>query len=224
MPRPGGPRVQEKSKDFKGSMIRLIKNLNPWKYMMSIALILALVSSVLALVAPNKLSDFADVIGAGLVPDTDKLQEVGTKIGENLASSDTSERMQLVFTELELTLEEKSQTEKVLSGMIDTSKEAVSAMILELPDKVLEYIISDIEIDGVTISSKDQIAVLRLSLKLGNETNTDSALKMIDELPVSVYNYYEMKTSGIVHTNVPVYSRFKNRDYRGIKTIVTEDK
>ena len=188
MPRPGGPRVQEKSKDFKGSMIRLIKNLNPWKYMMSIALILALVSSVLALVAPNKLSDFADVIGAGLVPDTDKLQEVGTKIGENLASSDTSERMQLVFTELELTLEEKSQTEKVLSGMTDVSKQAVSAMILELPDKVLEYIISDIEIDGVTISSKDQIAVLRLSLKLGDEINTENALKMIDELPVSVYN------------------------------------
>ncbi|MBQ8659925.1 MAG: ABC transporter ATP-binding protein [Bacilli bacterium] len=72
--------------------------------------------------------------------------------------------------------------------MTDVSKQAVSAMILELPDKVLEYIISDIEIDGVTISSKDQIAVLRLSLKLGDEINTENALKMIDELPVSVYN------------------------------------
>ena len=33
MPRPG-PRVEEKSKDFKGSMIRLLKNLNPWKYIL----------------------------------------------------------------------------------------------------------------------------------------------------------------------------------------------
>lgn len=48
--------------------------------------------------------------------------------------------------------------------------------------------------------------------------------KILDFLPVSVDNYYEMKTSGIVHANVPVYPRFKNRDYRGIKTIVTEDK
>lgn len=31
MPRPG-PRTNEKSKDFFGSMKRLLKNLNPWKY------------------------------------------------------------------------------------------------------------------------------------------------------------------------------------------------
>lgn len=45
--------------------------------------------------------------------------------------------------------------------------------------------------------------------------------KILDFLPVSVDNYYEMKTSGIVHANVPVYPRFKNRDYIGVKTIVT---
>lgn len=48
--------------------------------------------------------------------------------------------------------------------------------------------------------------------------------KILDFLPVSVDNYYEMKTTGIVHTNIPIYSRFTNRNYRGIKTIVTEDK
>ena len=48
--------------------------------------------------------------------------------------------------------------------------------------------------------------------------------KILDFLPVSVDNYYEMKTMGIVHRNFPIYSRFTNRNYRGIKTIVTEDK
>ena len=79
MPRPG-PKMQEKSKDFKGSMVRLIKNLNPWKYMMSLALILSMVSAILALVAPNKLSNFADLISAGLMPDTNKLQEVANLV------------------------------------------------------------------------------------------------------------------------------------------------
>lgn len=67
MPRPGrGNMNVEKSKDFKGSMFRLIKNLSPWKVMMVGALILAMVSAILALIAPHKLSDFADLISVGL--------------------------------------------------------------------------------------------------------------------------------------------------------------
>ena len=67
MPRPG-PRTNEKSKDFFGSMKRLLKNLNPWKYVVIFALILAMVSAILSLIAPNKLSDFTDIITDGLKP------------------------------------------------------------------------------------------------------------------------------------------------------------
>ena len=91
MPRPGGrgPGNFEKSKDFKGSMIRLIKNLKPWKFIMIIALALAMISAILALIAPNRLSKFADLIGEGLVPKTEVMQEIGEKIGENFSSLDT---------------------------------------------------------------------------------------------------------------------------------------
>ena len=76
MPRPGGPRVEEKSKDFKGSMKRLLKNLSQWKIIMILALTLAMISAILSLIAPNKLSDFADTISTGLVPNTEKIKEI----------------------------------------------------------------------------------------------------------------------------------------------------
>ena len=91
MPRPKGPRVQEKSKDFKGSMLRLLKNLKPWKYIMSIALILAMISAILSLIAPNKLSDFTDKVGEGLTPNTEKLAEIGNKIVENIQNTNFGE-------------------------------------------------------------------------------------------------------------------------------------
>ena len=56
MPRPGG-RNFEKSKDFKGSIKRLLSNLSNFKILLIIALTLAMVSSILSLIAPNKLSD-----------------------------------------------------------------------------------------------------------------------------------------------------------------------
>ena len=66
MPRPGVGMSLEKSKDFKGSILRLLKNLSPWKNVMILALLLAMISAILSLVAPHKLSEFADLIGVGL--------------------------------------------------------------------------------------------------------------------------------------------------------------
>ena len=55
MPRPG--RNFEKSKDFKGSIKRLFKSLDRWKVLLYFSLLLAMISSIIALIAPNKLSD-----------------------------------------------------------------------------------------------------------------------------------------------------------------------
>ena len=82
MPRPGR-HSNEKSKDFFGSMKRLLKNLAPWKVIMVLALTLAMISAILSLIAPNKLSDFADTISKGLVPKTEVLQEINTKVMGN---------------------------------------------------------------------------------------------------------------------------------------------
>jgi len=85
MPKFGGRGSEnfEKSKDFKGSMIRLIKNLKPWKIIMILALSLAMISAILALIAPKKLSKFADLIEEGLVPRVEVLEEIITKMQEN---------------------------------------------------------------------------------------------------------------------------------------------
>lgn len=134
MPRPGGrgPGNFEKSKDFKGSMIRLIKNLKPWKFIMILALILAMTSAILALIAPNRLSKFADLIGEGLVPNTKMFEVISEEMKKN-----------------------------------------------EVPE--------DIIIDGVTITVEDQTKMISIYQKMGEETGTDNALALMDELPESVY-------------------------------------
>ena len=80
MPR---PEKIEKSKDFKGSVIRLIKSLKGYRVAIGVGLILAMASSILSLVAPNKLSEITDYITVGLKPDGEKLQEVSKAIYGN---------------------------------------------------------------------------------------------------------------------------------------------
>ena len=115
MPRPGGPgpRATEKSKDFKGSMLRLFKNLKPWKYIMGLALCLAMISAILSLIAPDKLSDLTDTITEGISPNIEKLREVGEAIGENMASVDMQTKMDTLFTEVNMTQDEKIEVQNI---------------------------------------------------------------------------------------------------------------
>ena len=52
MPRPMHA-SSEKSKDFVGSIKRLLANLKPWKVLMGLAITLAFLSAILSLTAPN---------------------------------------------------------------------------------------------------------------------------------------------------------------------------
>lgn len=189
MPKHGGTRAQEKSKDFKGSMLRLLKNLNPWKYIMVISLLLAMISAILALITPNKLSDFADIIGDGLVPNTEKLQEIGVKIGDNFKATDFESKLPKLFIEVDLTKEEKAETTQIFNRLSKTQDPEKSLnLMISLPDKVLSYLLDDITIDEITITSSDQIAILKLASQMGDEIGTEKVLGLIDKLPKTVYN------------------------------------
>ena len=71
MPR-GGPMGRggdptDKAKDFKGAMKRLFSELKPFKILIYIAIVLAILGSIMSIIAPNKLSDLTDEISKGLM-------------------------------------------------------------------------------------------------------------------------------------------------------------
>ena len=78
-------REKETVKDLKGTFIRLFKNLDQWRYMMILSILLALFAAILSTVAPNKLADVADIIGDGIKPRTEKLEEISKQIYQNIS-------------------------------------------------------------------------------------------------------------------------------------------
>ena len=194
MPRPGGSRggAQEKPKNFWGSMKRLLKNLNSWKFLLIFGLILACASSVLALIAPNKLSDFTDEISKGLVPNTEVLTKISKKMTSNFNEENFTKTSTEIMTSDKLTASEKNAYKEVISKMTTLeSKEDASKLLLTLPDNVLKFYLTDFKIDGQTITVKDQLELMKLTSKMKGETSTENALKLIDEMPKSVKKLVE---------------------------------
>lgn len=199
MPRPMHA-PNEKSKDFVGSIKRLLSNLKPWKVLMTIAIILAFSSAILSLTAPNKLSSLTDVITNGIRPNTEILQEVVTKITDNFNSEAISEKTMLILTSEDISIEDKTTYQAFLNKMQEaTNKEASNnenasankemfKTILNLPSSILQVLVDDIEVNGVKISSEDEIAFLKSVIDIDASMVTDDTLKVMDNLPESIYN------------------------------------
>lgn len=199
MPRPMHA-TNEKSKDFVGSIKRLLSNLKPWKVLMTIAIILAFSSAILSLTAPNKLSSLTDVITNGIRPNTEILQEVVTKITDNFNSEAMSEKTMLILTSEDISIEDKTTYQAFLNKMQEaTNKEASNnenasankemfKTILNLPSSVLQVLVDDIEVNGVKISSEDEITFLKSVIDIDASMVTNDTLKVMDNLPESIYN------------------------------------
>ncbi len=199
MPRPMHA-ANEKSKDFVGSIKRLLSNLKPWKVLMTIAIILAFSSAILSLSAPNKLSSLTDVITSGIRPNTEVLQEVVTKITDNFSGEAMSEKTMLILTSEDISIEDKTTYQTFLNKMQEaTNKETPSGenvsdnkemlkTILNLPSSVLQVLVDDIEVNGVKISSEDEITFLKSVIDIDASMVTDDTLKVMDNLPESIYN------------------------------------
>lgn len=192
MPRPG-PRTNEKSKDFFGSMKRLLKNLNPWKYVVIFALILAMVSAILSLIAPNKLSDFTDIITDGLKPNTTKLEEIMTSIMSNFDTDKLQNKTFRILADSSISQEDSSNIMNLLNELKTvTSQEEAQKLFLSLPDSTLLLLIDDIKVDNQVISKEDELACIKVLLTTDTK-DTNSMLKKFDELPTSVYNLVKPK-------------------------------
>ena len=57
----------ERAKDFKGAIKRLVKELDRYKVLVIVAFVLAILGSVISILAPDKLSELTDEISEGLV-------------------------------------------------------------------------------------------------------------------------------------------------------------
>lgn len=203
MPRPMRA-TNEKSKDFVGSIKRLLLNLKPWKILMGLAITLAFLSAILSLTAPNKLSSLTDVITNGIKPNTEVLQTVIKEISNNFNSEAMSEKTMLILTSEDVSIEDKATYQAFLNKMQETTsgsndttnnsgenttdnKEMLKS-ILNLPSSVLNILIDDIEVNGTKISREDEIAFLKSVIDIDASMVTDDTLKVMDNLPASIYD------------------------------------
>ena len=197
MPR---PKESSKAKDFKSAILRLFKELKPFKVMIIVAVVLSTVSSLLAIFTPNVLSKLTNKISEGLIINKDNLNTIYTSV-----SNDLSEDKIKDFTSKIIDLKKFSESgidslkDSTYNGVLITKEDKIKFLNFEntkeLPDSIASVLINDVVIDGKVIKGVD---IAKLSGLMGISDQTE-IYKKLDEMPDSIREAIKpnMDTKGI---------------------------
>ena len=175
MPRPNhGPNAApEKAKDFKGAIKRLISELNVYKILIIIAFTLAILGSILSILAPNRLSDLTDEISKGLVINQNNMEILTKKATQNLSEENLKEilpeilspnlkeeNIQKIMLDKNILKEDKENFTKILNELQNNQK--AFQKLKDLPNSILEKIFEESKYQGKTVTTKDKINLLKM--------------------------------------------------------------
>lgn len=160
-----GPLPAEKAKDFKGATKRLLKELNKFKVLIIIALVLAVLGAILSISAPNQLSKLTDKISEGLVApmDMDAIKQISMFIAgiyvcsalftyiESIAMTDVANkfaknlrtRISVKINKLPLSFFDRNSTGDILSRVtndVDTIAQTMNQSLSTLVSAITLFV------------------------------------------------------------------------------------
>ena len=203
-----GKKEFEKAKDFKGSIVRLAKELKNYKILIFISLTLAALGSIISIFTPNILSDMTNKISEGIMINKDNLNQITEEIKANVSEEKlaaltskilkldlSKENISKILSSSEYTDEEKEQFSSILNNLAeDPSK------IKDIPAKILANLLVDNEYENVLITKEDQLSLLQ-----GTLTNNVASLILkpieINKTNISVEDQVEFINTFMTETN-----------------------
>lgn len=184
----GPMKTMEKPKDFGNSIKRLVSSLKSFKVLIIIALLLACLSSILSLVAPNKLSSLTDEISKGITINTSNMELLGESINNdvlnigNVLNLNFNEDTMRVVGISSISNDDKVLFNEVMEKILNDKDKAIY-YFSDIPDSVLDIIVSDSTYNGIFISKEDKINTIKLINKIDTLNNDYS---VISDFPDSV--------------------------------------
>ena len=125
---------EEKAKNLKGTLLRIFKSLNTWKYVLVLSCVLALIGAILSTIAPNRLAKLTDVISDSIKPNTKNIELLNKEIQENLKNKKT---VSIYIDDVEITYKDQLKYLNIVSKLDkDTPKEEYIKVFKKTPKSI----------------------------------------------------------------------------------------
>ena len=135
-----------KPKDFKNSIVRLLKELDSYKVLVIISIVLAIASTILTIFCPNKMADLTDEIRNGLTINTDSLNEIVSKTTENFNNKDFKD---IVVNNINITVDDQMSLMNIMGKVDKNDQTSFYKLYEELPNNIKDAIKPVMNMDNI---------------------------------------------------------------------------
>ena len=188
-----------KPKNLKKSLSRLIKELNKYKILIIISLLLAVVGSILSIITPNKLSKLTDEITNGLIINKDNFKTLNEQIYFNYTNNDLKEieidnikisindQLEYLNIAKDIKQDDISDLYKKLDLMPETIKELVKPKMNLDKIKVISIFLAIIYILSALFTYIESISMTVVATKFAKNLREKISIK-INKLPLKYFD------------------------------------
>lgn len=188
-----------KPKNLKKSLSRLIKELNKYKILIIISLLLAVVGSILSIITPNKLSKLTDEITNGLIINKDNFKTLNEQIYFNYTNNDLKEieidnikisindQLEYLNIAKDIKQDDISDLYSKLDLMPETIKELVKPKMNLNKIKVISIFLAIIYILSALFTYIESISMTVVANKFAKNLREKISIK-INKLPLKYFD------------------------------------
>lgn len=202
------PKNMDTAKDLKGTLKRLFLELKTYKKILIIAIFLAVISAVIAIITPKRLSNLTDEISKGLKVNESKIKEVTTAIITNNLSKD------IEIDGIKISIKDQGEFLKIASEIKpNETKDKLYNTLKNLP-KSIENIIKPKMNKNLILKLSIILAILYfisnifsyiqniITMNTGNKFARDLRKKIASKINKLPLNYYDKNTTGDILSRV----------------------
>ena len=188
-----------KPKNLKKSLSRLVKELNKYKILIIISLLLAVVGSILSIITPNKLSKLTDEITNGLIINKDNFKTLNEQIYFNYTNNNLKEieidnikisindQLEYLNIAKDIKQDDISDLYKKLDLMPETIKELVKPKMNLDKIKVISIFLAIIYILSALFTYIESISMTVVANKFAKSLREKISIK-INKLPLKYFD------------------------------------
>lgn len=195
----GPGRIVEKPKDLVGTWKKLFSYCKNYIPGIIIALVCAIVGTVLTLIGPDKLADITDTITAGIKPNTDKMVEIVETVSKNFSGGTVTE---ITVDGVTISVEDQMELMNTVSSLNGEDNDVLLRAIDSLPDSIYELVKPTVDMDkifnvGILLVGMYAVSYIAsvvqhwtmatVTQRVSKQMRTDIA-KKINRLPMWFYN------------------------------------
>ncbi len=153
-------RDTSQAKDFKSAIKRLFSELNAFKTLIIVAFILAILGSILSILAPSQLSNLTDEITDGLTLDKNKVETLAKSIDTSSLNEKIAEILNLNEENIYKAMFTLTNEEKLALTNAISDKENILENLKNLDENTKKTLFQTSEYKGVEITYEDKIKIL----------------------------------------------------------------